>query len=243
MPEARPLSSDDVRELRKELTAGTTPTVWFTASAVGVQEGRSGKVVALDDSEEGDFIQVRPAGSKDVLSFSAGEVTVVKPPRKRKEEPTEVPRRQAPKRPTTSGSASEAAKVAPERKSGTQGQGKTSARTSEGASASSSVTAAGKSGTSESRRKARQPVTATVTLTATPEGQWTVEVVAGKKRTLRPLPVPASAVAQAAKVLHEDVANAVEPLLEAAREQQRTKVEQLQQELANAQRLLDDLKG
>src|SRR5919201_3769747 len=83
MSQARALSSDDVRGLRAELAAGGTPTVWFTASAVGVTEGRSGKVIALDEPAEGDFIQVRPAGSKDVLSFSAGEVTLVKPPRKK----------------------------------------------------------------------------------------------------------------------------------------------------------------
>ncbi|GAA2790057.1 hypothetical protein GCM10010470_25880 [Saccharopolyspora taberi] len=91
------------------------------------------------------------------------------------------------------------------------------------------------------RRKPKQPAGATVTLTADQAGQWSVEVSTGKKRVLRPTPVPASAVAQAAKSLHADVADAVEPLLEAAREQQRVRVEQLQQELADAQRMLDEL--
>lgn len=86
MSQARALSSDEVRGLREQLAAGETPTVWFTPAAVGVQEGRSGKVMALDEPAEGDFIQVRPAGSKDVLSFSVGEVTMVKPPRKRSDD-------------------------------------------------------------------------------------------------------------------------------------------------------------
>lgn len=89
-----PLSSDELRELREDLSTGTTPTVWFTGSAVGVPEGRSGKVVALGEPAEGDFIQVRPAGSRDVLSFSATEVTKVKPPRK-KAAPPEPPDRKS----------------------------------------------------------------------------------------------------------------------------------------------------
>ena len=68
-----PLSPEELNGLKEELAAGTTPTVWFTAAAVGVPEGRSGKVIALADPEEGDFIQVRPAGSKDVVSFSAAD--------------------------------------------------------------------------------------------------------------------------------------------------------------------------
>ena len=78
-------------------------------------------------------------------------------------------------------------------------------------------------------------------LTADENGQWSVEVNTGKKRTLRPKTVSASAVAHAAKALHEDVAAAVEPLLESAREQQRARVEELQRELADAQRTLDEL--
>ena len=68
-----------------------------------------------------------------------------------------------------------------------------------------------------------------------------MEITVGKKRVLRPMPVAASAVAQAAKALHGDVAEAVEPLIEAAREQQRSRVEKLRDELADAQRMLDEL--
>lgn len=235
MSQAHALSSEDVRDLRRELAAGATPTVWFTAAAVGVPEGRSGKVIALEEPAEGDFIQIRPAGSHDVLSFSAAEVTVVKPPRKRKEkEPPAAPRSPAASNPP----AVQKSPVSP----------------STGASRTPSGTAARKPRESErtpadtpvpetARRKPRQPVSggATLTVTASPEGQWSVEVTNGKRRLLRPTPVSASAVAQAAKTLHSDVAEAVEPLIEAAREQQRDRVERLQQELADAQRMLDEL--
>lgn len=220
MSQARALSSGDVGQLRDELAAGSTPTVWFTASAVGVPEGRSGKVVALGEPAEGDFIQVRPAGSKDVLSFSSAEVTVVKPPRKRKEAEQPAP----------------ASTSAPAKES-------TVDKSAKAADSSPAKPAAGeRAAAGGTRRKPRQPVAgATITLTASADGQWSVEVNNGKKRVLRPTSVSASAVAQAAKSLNTEVAEAVEPLLEAAREQQRERVEQLQQELATAQRMLDEL--
>ncbi|MCI2416672.1 DUF6319 family protein [Saccharopolyspora sp. K220] len=223
-----PLSSDELRGIREELSAGTTPTVWFTGSAVGVQEGRSGKVVALGEPAEGDFIQVRPAGSKDVLSFSAAEVTRVKPPRKRAA-PAEPPAKPAAPAPAPAKPAAAAKPRA------------AAASTPAPAAASASTKSAE---SAAARRKPRQPKPvggATVTLTADQDGQWSVEVSTGKKRVLRPTPVAANAVAQAAKALHDDVAAAVEPLIDAAREQQRARVEQLRAELAAAQAALDEL--
>ena len=265
MAKARALSSDEIRGLREELTGGGTPTVWFTASAVGVPEGRSGKVIALDEPAEGDFIQVRPAGSKDVLSFSAAEVTLVKPARKRKE-PEPAAKATSPAgtgSAGTSAAASGGGAAGGSGKAGPQGAAGSGSKpavpndaggTAKAASApkagskpapSADSPAAdqkttGNTGTA-ARRKPKSPAGASVVLTADQAGQWNVEVSTGKKRALRPTPVPASAVAQAAKSLHPDVAAAVEPLLEAARDQQRDRVEQLQRELAEAQRKLDEL--
>ncbi|RCW45288.1 hypothetical protein DFQ14_103257 [Halopolyspora algeriensis] len=273
MSQARALSSEDVRGLREELSAGGTPTVWFTSAAVGVQEGRSGKVTALGDPEEGDFIQVRPAGSKDVLSFSAGEVTVVKPAPRNKGSDAAGKSGDTKSGSVKSGGAKSGGAKSGGAKSGgaksggakSGGAGRTASGTAAAQSASRPATVvAAAEGSSESgsaqhtsaskqaaggeartaaaaRRKASRPAGATVTLTAGSDGQWSVEVSNGKKRVLRPTAVPASAVAHAAKALHADVARAVEPLLEAAREHQRARVEQLQQELSEAQRMLDDL--
>ncbi|MEU6133006.1 DUF6319 family protein [Saccharopolyspora sp. NPDC047091] len=226
MPQARTLTSDEISGLRDELTSGGTPTVWFTATAVGVPEGRSGKVVALDDPAEGDFIQIRPAGSKDVLSFSAAEVTVVKPPRKRKE-PDTVAAARTPEPPRAEAKAPEPQPAA-----------KAPAKAPEPTPVPDDTP---KPAPAANRRKPKPPAGATVILTADQAGQWNVEVSTGKKRVLRPTPVSTSAVAQAAKSLHEEVASAVEPLLEAAREQQRERVEQLERQLAEAQRMLHEL--
>lgn len=262
MSQARPLSSDDVRGLREELAAGGTPTLWFTASAVGVPEGRSGKVIALDEPAEGDFIQVRPAGSKDVLSFSTAEVTVVKPPRKRKDSATDpagggsagagsagagsakpeaAPRSAKPGEAARKSTAGDAGAKPTRTSSGDASAKPTAGAEPRSAAKQAAAPEGAKGATGAARRKPRQPSGATVTLTAGPEGQWTVEVSTGKKRVLRPTPVTTSAVGQAAKSLHPEVAEAVEPLLEAAREQQRVRVEQLQSELADAQRMLDEL--
>ncbi|GAA4849638.1 hypothetical protein GCM10025787_35740 [Saccharopolyspora rosea] len=232
------LSSEQLDGIRAELAAGTTPTVWFTASAVGVPEGRSGKVIALGEPAEGDFIQVRPAGSKDVLSFSAGEVTLTKPPRKKPEKakpsaPAAAPTRPAPAAPAKQSTAGQAErKPAPPPAPAKSSAGSAKATTPAAKSTASSGT---------TRRRPRQPTGATVTVTADQDGQWSVEVTTGKKRVVRPTQVAASAVAQAAKALHDDVAAAVEPLIEAAREQQRERVERLREELAAAQRMLDEL--
>ncbi len=269
MSQARALSSEEITGLREELAAGTTPTVWFTAAAVGVEQGRSGKVTALGEPAEGDFIQVRPAGSKDVLSFSAGEVTVVKPERKAKnsgERSASGTKASSAKRTSEKSEAkvseksevkaSEKAETKSAEKSEAKASEKSAPKTAEKSEAKSSGGAAGggaadsgkseaKSSTTRSggaaKRKAAQHAGATVTLTADAEGQWSVEVNNGKKRVLRPTSVPASVVGQAARILHVDVADAVEPMLEAAREQQRSRIEQLQRELSEAQQKLDEL--
>lgn len=284
MSQARALSSDEVQHLRDELAAGRTPTVWFTASAVGVPEGRSGKVTALGEVEEGDFVQVRPASSRDELSFSATEITLERPPRKRKDDAASgtSAKGTGSAKSTSATSSASAATSSARTTSGKAGAGKAGAgvsaasqqkapaeptgRSAGSAGKSSAAQNSGsaqksgsgpKSGSAQSpgsgqksqqtgpsgtsKRKPRSISGATVTLTADDNGQWSVEVNTGKKRTLRPRTVSASAVAHAAKALHEDVAAAVEPLLESAREQQRARVEELQRELADAQRTLDEL--
>ncbi len=235
--------------MRAELAEGKTPTVWFTQAAVGVTQGRSGKVVSLGDLDEGDFIQVKPAGSQDVLSFSAGEVTTSRPPRQRKAASGEGKAASSSRASKKTGAA---AKTPPSVSGGSAGSAESTGRATskaQGGSSAGDHADSGRSATTgpvggtptQARRKTRQHSGVVVTLTSTPSGEWTVDVMTGKKRVLKEAPVSASAVAHAAEALHEDVAGAVEPLLEAAREQQRARVEQLQQELVEAERALAEL--
>ena len=86
------LSEEDLVAARAELAAGRPFTVWFTPAAVGVPANGSARVISIDDVAEGDFIQVRPAGSRDALFCSPSELTRTRPPRKQaKKQPDPAP--------------------------------------------------------------------------------------------------------------------------------------------------------
>lgn len=71
--------------------------------------------------------------------------------------------------------------------------------------------------------------------------EWTAEVSHGSKRVVKGLQIPATAVSAAAKDLHPEIADAIETVLNAARDRQRSRVEALQAELEAAQRALAEL--
>ncbi|WP_253799480.1 DUF6319 family protein [Nocardia amikacinitolerans] len=239
------MSDTEIEQIAAEIAGGRPPMVWFTAAAVGVPEGRSGKVIALGDPSDGDFLQVRPTGSKDVLSFSPTEVTLTKPSRDRAaaappSQPKSTTRKDSTvTQPSTTTSASaptaSLAPVPPAPKPVAP-----VAESSGSAAGASKPATAPKPAKAAAARKAKA-AEVTVTLSGTADGEWTVEVVNGKKRSVRGLPVNSSAVAQAAKILHPEVAEVVAGVLEAARGAQLAKVEQLQAELEEAKRLLDEL--
>ncbi|MEU4807548.1 DUF6319 family protein [Actinosynnema sp. NPDC023587] len=220
------LSAEDLDHLRGELAAGRPPAVWFTSAAVGVEAGRSAKVLAFTDPPEGDYIQVRPTGEKDELSFSPAELTLEKPAPRRKTPPAPPePEPAAPAPTPVEHIYSPEPKPAPPKPAPKPAP----------APAAPPARAAG--------RKQPKPAEVTVTLTSTAEGEWTVDVQTGAKRVLKNAPVAASAVAQAAKLLLPEVDEAVETVLSAARERHLARVEQLRAELAEAQRALDELTG
>ncbi|NUT49674.1 MAG: hypothetical protein HOV94_20540 [Saccharothrix sp.] len=221
------LSPEDIEHLRAELAEGRPPVVWFTSAAVGVEAGRSAKVVAFTEPAEGDYIQVRPTGEKDDLSFSPAELTVEKPaPRKRTpaaappkpaDEPAPVEHIYTPAPPPPLPKPAPAPRAA--------------------------APATSPAERKPAARKQPKPAEVTVTLTSTADGEWTVDVQWGSKRTLKAAPVAASAVSQAAKLLPPEVDEAVESVLSAARERHLARVEQLRAELEEAQRALAELTG
>ncbi|WP_162958209.1 hypothetical protein [Nocardia yunnanensis] len=75
------LSDTEIQRIAAQLAVGRPPRVWFTADAVGMTEGHSGRVVALADPTEPDYLRVRPAGTDDVLAFSPTELSLTKPSR------------------------------------------------------------------------------------------------------------------------------------------------------------------
>ncbi|MER5261642.1 DUF6319 family protein [Actinosynnema sp. NPDC002837] len=217
------LSPQDIDHLRAELAAGRPPAVWFTSAAVGVEAGRSAKVVAFTEPAEGDFIQVRPTGEKDELSFSPAELTVEKP---------------APRKRTPAPAAETPPPVAPVEHIYTPAPAPPKPRP-----APAPAAPAAPAERRPAARKQAKPAEVTVTLTSTADGEWTVDVQWGSKRTLKAAPVAASAVSQASKLLPPEVDEAVESVLSAARERHLARVEQLRAELEAAQRALDELTG
>jgi hypothetical protein len=233
------LSEQDLAAARAELAEGRPFPVWFTAAAVGVPVGGSAKVVSIGEPAEGDFVEVRPTGTKDTVFCSPNELTRTRPPRRRAqkaadkaadkvadkpaEKPLPAPTPPAPRSPAPRPQArQESPAPSPDRN--------------------------GSSPAAEAQKPARprtlaRPAEVTVTLSSTVEGEWTVEVVTGRKRTVRPTPVQPAEVAKAARSLPPAVAEAIESSLAAARQRQIERVERLRAELDAAQRALQDLSG
>jgi DNA-binding transcriptional regulator YdaS (Cro superfamily) len=225
------LSDEDVEHLRDELVRGREPTVWFTADAVGVEAGKSARVVGINDPVEGDYIQVRPAGSHDELSFSPSELTLARPGRKRS--PAELTAVSRPSMEQTMSEIENTTTEAPEEVAA----GDTAVVEEE------TTPAAKKPRPAASTAKKTRVADVVITISGSVDGDWTVDVVAAKKKALRALPVTPAVVGQAAKALHPDVAESIEAILEQAREQQTAKVEQLRAELEAAQKALEELAG
>jgi hypothetical protein len=218
------LSEEDIDYLRAELAAGRPAAVWFTSAAVGVEAGRSAKVISFTEPAEGDFIQVRPTGDKDELSFSPAELTLEKP----------APRRRTPAPAAAVKGETEAPAPVEHIYTPAPPPAKPKPAPAPAAPVAERKPAA---------RKQAKPAEVTVTLVSTVEGEWTVDVQWGSKRTLKAAPVAASAVSHAAKLLLPEVDEAVESVIDAARERHLARVEQLRAELAEAQRALDELTG
>lgn len=229
------LSEQDITQLRDALAAGRPATVWFTAKAVGVSAGKSGKVVSFGEPAVGDFIEVRPAGAQDTLSFAKAELTVTRPKR---QPAAKKPAEPAPPRPEPE---TQIYRPAPIEKPEPKVTPKPAQKPEAGPQAGTARKAADPAQPRTAARRGKQPAEVTVTLNSTPQGEWTVEVMVGKKRTVRAVPVPAAAIAKAAKELPDQVEEAISAVMAAAREQYEARVAQLQAELEAARRALDDL--
>lgn len=233
------LSGQDVAAARTELGVGKPVTVWFTAAAVGVPAGGSAKIVSIGDVEEGDYIQIRPTGSRDTMFCSAGELTRTRPSRKQAPPAAQrsvQPTARRPARPAAE-PATPPARIDPE----------PVARSSAASPTADPVSvAAEEKGPERPRtggRAAARPAEVSVTLSATADGDWTVEVTVGKKRTVRPTAVQPGDVAVAARALPPAVAEAISASLDAARRRRAEQVERLRAELDAAERALKELNG
>ncbi|NUT91789.1 MAG: hypothetical protein HOY78_07130 [Saccharothrix sp.] len=93
----------------------------------------------------------------------------------------------------------------------------------------------------KSTAKKTRTVELTLTVTGTADGEWQADLVHGTKRVVQGLSISAAAVSKAAKELHEDIAGGIEEVIEAARSQHRTRMEELEAELAKVKAALAEL--
>ncbi|HEU5474875.1 MAG TPA: DUF6319 family protein [Actinophytocola sp.] len=98
-----------------------------------------------------------------------------------------------------------------------------------------------KRGRPASTARKTRTVELTLTVTGTAEGEWQAELTQGSKRVVQGLTVPAAAVARAATELHEDIAKAIDTVLDQARQQHREKMAALEAELAKVRQALAEL--
>lgn len=80
-----------------------------------------------------------------------------------------------------------------------------------------------------------------LTVSGTADGEWQAELKQGSTWLVRGLPVSAAAVARAAAELHADIAEPIETVIGAAREQRAARVATLEAELAEARKALAEL--
>ncbi|MEU7532308.1 DUF6319 family protein [Saccharothrix sp. NPDC042600] len=93
----------------------------------------------------------------------------------------------------------------------------------------------------KSTAKKTRTVELTLTVTGTADGEWQADLVHGTKRVVQGLVISAAAVSKAAKELHEDIAGGIDEVIEAARAQHRTRMEELEAELAKVKAALAEL--
>lgn len=81
----------------------------------------------------------------------------------------------------------------------------------------------------------------TLTVSGTVDGDWQAELKQGSTWLTRGLPITAAAVARAAHELHDELAQPIEAMIGAAREQRAARVATLEAELAEARKALAEL--
>jgi hypothetical protein len=245
------LSDEEITEVRGELAAGRPVTVWFTEAAVGVPVGGSAKIVSIGDPAAGDFVQVRPTGSRDELFCSPSELTRSRPPR-RKASPAKAVAAKvtAPTVTTPPASAVPQPRSASSEAAAAERAGREKQRSPAPASRPATPPATAEVSAPEkprpaARRSARESAgpELTVILAPTSSGEWVASVTRGAKTVVRPTPVPPGDVAKAARCLPPAVGEAVDAALAAARARQQERVASLQAELEAARQALEDLGG
>ncbi|RSM91863.1 hypothetical protein DMH04_02555 [Kibdelosporangium aridum] len=93
----------------------------------------------------------------------------------------------------------------------------------------------------KSTAKKTRTVELTLTVTGSLDGAWQADLMHGSTRVVQGLTIPATAVVKAAQELHPDIAEKIEEVITAAREQHESRLRELQEEMAKVKQALADL--
>lgn len=92
-----------------------------------------------------------------------------------------------------------------------------------------------------STARTTRTVELTLTVSGTADGEWQAELKQGSAWVTRGLPVTAAAVSRAAAELHPEVAEPIDAVIGAAREQRAARVATLEAELVQARKALAEM--
>jgi hypothetical protein len=103
----------------------------------------------------------------------------------------------------------------------------------------------------QKKTRGRKPSTArktrtvelTLTVTGTADGEWQADLLHSGKRVVQGLPIPAAAVSKAAAELHQDISEAIDTVLDAARQQHEAKLAELEAEVERVRKALSELES
>jgi hypothetical protein len=93
----------------------------------------------------------------------------------------------------------------------------------------------------KSTAKKTRTVELTLTVTGTLDGAWQADLMHGSNRVVQGLSIPAAAVSKAAQELHPEIAEAIDEVINAAREQHESRLRELEAEVAKVKQALADL--
>lgn len=93
----------------------------------------------------------------------------------------------------------------------------------------------------KSTAKKTRTVELTLTVTGTLDGNWQADLMHGTSRVVQGLTVPAASVAKAAQELHPEIAEKIDEVINAAREQHESRLRELEEEMAKVKQALADL--
>jgi hypothetical protein len=93
----------------------------------------------------------------------------------------------------------------------------------------------------KSTAKKTRTVELTLTVTGTLDGAWQADLMHGTTRVVQGLSIPPAAVSKAAQELHPEIAEKIDEVINAAREQHESRLRELEAEVAKVKQALADL--